>query len=307
MTETLTCKDFVSQGWSDHAEDSDGVMNRFPAGIALVSESSDLPGLAGLITHVAGEHLGRWADGLALLERLTGHAVCEEGSSQAQSIARSQAVLRFCEGDLPAFEAALSGGQPADQPEASTRARVLAVATGALAGQERLSEAVATFNEALALVKEGVSPEDPVNRALAITSNNLACELEETLDRGAEQDELLELAALSARRFWEVAGTWNNVKVAEYRLAMTYLALGRAELALEHAGKALALAEANDAGPTDRLFVHEAFARAHHAQGEGEAASAHRDKMAGYLPDADPSWGDYPKETLAKVDALLAG
>ena len=88
---------------------------------------------------------------------------------------------------------------------------------------------------------------------------------------------------------------------------MTYLALDRAEAALEHAGKALALAEANDASPTDRLFVHEALARAHHAMGERARAATHRGKMAEYLPQADPSWGNYPTETLANVDALLAG
>lgn len=303
MTGPTSCKDFVSKGWNDHAEDSAGVMARFDEGIGLVSEAGDLPGLAGLITHVAGEHLGQWAEGLELLERLAGHALCESG--QAQAIARSQAVLRFCQGDFAGYEESWRAGHSGEHPEESTRARVVAVAACALAGQSRLPEALTALKDSLALVESGIEVADPANRAIAISANNLACELEEVAERSVDQDGLLELAALSARRFWEVAGTWKNVQVAEYRLCMTFLALGRAECALAHAKKSLELCEANGAGPTDLLFAHEAFARAHHAQGDAEAAGAARDAMAQLLPDVDPSWGDYPKETLAKVEALL--
>jgi tetratricopeptide (TPR) repeat protein len=298
-----TCKDFVGRGWRDHAEDAAGVMDRFEHGITLVAEASDLPGLAGLIAHVAGEHLGRWQDGLALLDRLATHELC--GEAQTQAIARSQAVLRFCTGDLGGYESAWRAGHSGEHPERSTRARVLAVATCALAGQGRLPEALATFKDTLALIETGVEASDPVNRSIAISANNLACELEEVAERTPEQDELLELAAKTARRFWEVAGTWNNVQVAEYRLCMSYLALARPEPALEHARAALELCEANQAGPTDLLFAQEALARANHALGRGSAAAAARDAMVAHLPNADPSWGDYPKQTLAKVQALL--
>tara|TARA_R110002072_G_scaffold1072_6_gene8751 strand:+ start:3623 stop:4537 length:915 start_codon:yes stop_codon:yes gene_type:complete len=304
MSEVMTCKDFVSQGWRDHAKDAAGVMARFEEGIALVAEAGDVPGLAGLIAHVAGEHLGRWAEGLALLERLGNHEVCAE--QERQAIARSQAVLRFCKGDLGGYESAWRAGHSGEHPERSTRARVLAIAACALAGQARLPEALATFRDALALINTGVAATAPVNRAIAISANNLACELEEVAERTPDQDALLELAAKSARRFWEVAGTWNNVQVAEYRLCMSYLALARPEPALGHAQAALALCQANAAGPTDLLFAQEAIARANHALGRSEAAAAARDAMLGHLPNADPSWGDYPKETVAKIQALLA-
>jgi len=303
MSEVVTCKEFVGRGWRDHAQDAAGVLARFEEGIGLVVEAGDLPGLAGLITHVAGEHLGRWAAGLELLEQLVKLEVC--GEQERQAIARSQAVLRFCKGDLGGYESAWRAGHSGEHPEGSTRARVLAVAACALAGQARLPEALATFKDALAMIKGDAAAEDPVNRAIAISANNLACELEEVAARTPDQDALLELAANTARRFWEVAGTWNNVQVAEYRLCMSYLALGRPESALEHARAALELCEANGAGPTDLLFAQEALARANHALGRAEAASAARDAMVGHLPDADPSWGDYPKETLAKIQALL--
>ena len=40
-TETTTLKDFVNQGWNDHADDAQGVMDRFPAGVELVTEATD--------------------------------------------------------------------------------------------------------------------------------------------------------------------------------------------------------------------------------------------------------------------------
>lgn len=308
MTEAQTCKDFVGQGWRDHAQDAEGVMARFEEGIALVREGGDLPGLAGLIAHVAGEHLGRWPEGLALLERLAAHEAC--GESEAQAIARSRAVLLFCKGDLGGYESAWRAGHSGEHPERSTQARVLAVAACALAGQGRLPEALATFNDVIAMVDSTshpeVAPSDPVNRAIAISANNLACELEEKADRSPEEDALLELAAKTARRFWEVAGTWNNVQVAEYRLCMTYLALGRAEDALQHAQTALEICQANQAGPTDLLFAQEAIARANHALQRTQQATEALEAMRAHLPEADPSWGDYPKQTVAKVEALLA-
>lgn len=304
MSEPTTCKDFVSQGWRDHAEDSEGVMARFEAGLDLVAEGSDVPGLAALIAHVSGEHLGRWQAGLALLERLAGHEQC--GEVEGQAVARARAALLFCKGDLGGFESAWRAGHSGEHPERSTRARVLAVAACALAGQGRLGEALATFRDTVSMVESGVAADDPVNRALAISANNLACELEEVAERSADQDALLEMAAKTARRFWEVAGTWNNVQVAEYRLCMSYLALGKGAEALEHAQAALSICEANQAGPTDLLFAQEAIARANHALERKEAAAAALAAMQAHLPNADPSWGDYPKQTVAKVEALLA-
>lgn len=312
MSETTTTpsslQEFVNQGWSDHADDAQGVMDRLPQGAALVQDAKGLPGLAGLIVHVAGEHLGRWQDGLELLARLANLDPFDASSASGQAVLRSQAVLHYCAGDTAAFESTCAQGHPVgDLPPASTRARVLAVATGALAGNKRLPEALAAFQETLELVSYGPAKDDPVVRTLAITGNNLACELEEVPNRTPEQDELLELAAQTARTFWEQAGTWSNVQVAEYRLAMTYLALGRPDDALEHANLASALCQENDASPDDWIFVHEAVARVQHAQGDTQAASAARARAAECLESVDASLQDYARETLDKLDAALAG
>lgn len=306
--EEPSCKDFVGRGWNDHGDDAEGVMNRLPRGLELVREASDAPALAALIVHVAGEHLGYWQDGLDLLERLSALEPVETGSAEGRAIVRSQAVLHYCAGDTDSFLRALDDGHPeGGLPRASTRSRVLAIAAAALVGQSRLREAAAAFEEAVGLLAYGPGKDDPAARAVAITGNNLACELEEKSGRSAEDDALLESAALAARRFWEIAGDWTNVKIAEVRLTMTFLALARPDRALEHAKAAVALCEANAGGPADRFFPHHALALVHHAQGHLEAAAAERERVAGFLPSMGADWGDSPKEALARLDALLAG
>ena len=58
-------------------------------------------------------------------------------------------------------------------------------------------------------------------------------------------DRFAHRTALAARRYWEIAGTWTNVERAEYRLAMTHVALGEiAEVTME----------ANPESCDDRVF-----------------------------------------------------
>jgi hypothetical protein len=283
-------------------------MDRLPEGIALAGEPDHLPPLAALIVHVAGEHLGRWRDGLDLLARLADLPAFDPEEAAGKAVLRSRAILDLCAGEDAAFASDLERGHPGgDLPFESTRVRVLAVAAAALAGQGRLDEAAARFREAAELAGYGPARDDPAARALAITGNNLACELEERPGRTPAEDDLLELAAKTARRFWEIAGDWVNVKIAEYRLSMTYLALGRPADALAHAKTSLEICDANEAGPGDRFFCHEALARAHHASGDAGAAAAARDEAAVCLDGVREDMRDYARETLDRLNARLAG
>lgn len=304
-TETLS--GFVQRGWRDHAERPVEVLERLPAGLDLVRAAGDPPGLAGLIVHVAGDHLGRWEDGLALLERLRAHPVCGAEPTARAAVERGRAVLLTCAGRTAEAATAQAAGHPAGLPEASTRGRVLAGVASALLGQRRLPEAVAAFREAVALAGYGPAADDPLVRALAVTGNNLACELEETPDRTPEQDALLELAARTARAQWERCGTWTNVYLAEYRLVMTCLALGRPAAALEHAGEALRLCQANQAGAFDLLFAWEALTRARHAAGDRSGAVEAAAQARAQLGGVDQDSRAYAVETLERLDALLAG
>jgi tetratricopeptide (TPR) repeat protein len=288
----------VQQGWSDHERDSAGVLERLGSALGRIVSSAEIPPVAALLTHVAGEHLGRWDDGLALLDRIAALPVHDASNPDGQALARSRAVLLLCSDRRSrAFEII------PDSP--SARIRVLAVAGSALAGQRRTAEGIALFEEALGLAAYGPDKTDPAARALAVTGNNLAAGLEERPGRTKDEDRLLELASKTARRYWEVAGSWVEVERAEYRLAMTYVALGRGDEALEHAQLALRGCEENDADASELFFAREALLKAHHVRGDHEKARAERAHMTTLRPKLDPSLESLAEETLEKVDRLI--
>jgi len=304
----MTLDEFVSSGWRDHATDAEGVMERFGEGQALVTEASQLPAFATLVTHVAGEHLGRWNDGIALLEQLTRTKFFDASTAEGKAVLRSLAVLHRCAGNQAdeerCFVASKSGGAV---PEASDRIRLLAVAASALLGQKRLPEAARDFDAAVALASYGPDAKDPAARSLAVTGNNLACELENRPTLSRDDAALMLRAARAGRQFWEIAGTWKEVERAEYRLAMSHIKAGRIDDALVHAARCLALIEEHGSDPGEAFFAHEAFARGYVAGEQIAKAREARAIMAGLLPKiADESFRTYCAGELAKLDDALA-
>jgi tetratricopeptide (TPR) repeat protein len=304
----MSLMEFVQKGWADHAEDEEGVFARLPEGLGLVTEAAHIPPLAALTVHVGGEHLGRWDDALGLLDRMGDNELLEAGSAEDKALRRSMAILHLGAGRQEAFEECLAqGATGGDVPAASDRIRVLAVASSALAAQKRTDEAIARFEEALSLAEYGPVKGDPAAQALAITGNNLACELEEVGERSDAETRLMKTAAETGRRFWEIAGTWTNVERAEYRLAMTHLAAGDAAQALIHAGLCLAVCEENAADAGERFFAHEALAKAQHASGDADAATASRSSAATCLDEIeDEGFRGYCAGELSKLDAVLS-
>ena len=305
----MTLDEFLSQGWMDHATDAEGVMARLDQGLALMTDARHLPGLAALITHVAGEHLGRWDDGIALLESMAHSAVFDPSTAEGKAVRRSQAILHHCAGNHEAeercFAASKTGGATS---EASDQIRLLAVAASALLGQKRLPEASRDFEKAVALASYGPDAKDPAARALAVTGNNLACELENRTTLSREEEDLMLRAARAGRQFWEIAGTWKEVERAEYRLAMSHVKAGRVDAALAHARRCLAIVEENGSEPGEAFFAHEAIARAHLAADDIGSARAERARMAEVLPRVDgESFRAFCTGELAKLDDALAG
>jgi hypothetical protein len=303
----MTLDEFVSQGWMDHATDAEGVMARLDQGVALMTDARHLPGLAALITHVAGEHLGRWDDGIALLESMAQSAVFDPSTPEGKAVRRSQAILHRCAGNHAAeersFAASKTGGATS---EASDRIRLLAVSASALLGQKRLSEASGDFEAAVALASYGPDAKDPAARALAVTGNNLACELENRPTLSPEEQDLMLRAARAGRQFWEIAGTWKEVERAEYRLALSHIKAGRTQEALRHARRCLAVVQENGSEPGEVFFAHEAIARAHLASKDIGAAREERARMAEVLPRVeDESFRAYCTGELAKLDASM--
>jgi hypothetical protein len=307
--EVMTLDEFVSQGWMDHATDAEGVMARLNQGVGMLTEARQLPALAGLITHVAGEHLGRWGDGITLLEALTATPAFDSSTPEGKAVIRSQAILHRCDGNRAeeerCFAASKTGGAT---PEASDRIRVLSVAASAMLGQKRLVEAARDFDAAVALASYGPGSNDPAARSLAVTGNNLAIEFENRPTLSREEIDLMLRAARAGREFWAIAGSWKEVERAEYRLAMSHIKAGNAETALVHARRCLAVVEENGTDPGEAFFAQEAVARAQLAAEQLGAARDARAAMAELLPKVtDESFRKYCAGELAKLDEALAG
>lgn len=283
---------FLDAAWADHAEDAAGVAARLAAeGPGLVSAQAQIAPLANLVHHVYGEHLGRWADGRALLQRLGALPAASAGEAERAALARFQASLALCEGGADE-RAAMT---PAD------RIRVSALAAANLAERDT-ARASALFGEALAEAdRAGLDSADPAHRALAVSANNLACTLEEKSGRTAAERDLMIAAATAGRRFWALAGTWLETERAEYRLAMTWLQAGDPTRARQHALACLAIVQAQPAPALEHFFAWEARALAERAAGDTEAhAQALAQARAAFaeLDAGDRGW------CQASLDAL---
>jgi len=294
----MSVSEWVQKGWREHAEQTEAVFERLHEGVALVDGADDAGKVAGLIVHVAGEHLGRWDAGLALLDRILER-------QEAGSVWRSKAILHHCAGRIDERDAASARGR-SEFSESSDQIRILALSASALIGQGGVDAAGEALSTALDLAGYGPDSEDPAARALAVAGNGIAATLEEREGRSAAEDDLLRTAAHAARRFWEIAGTWVNVERAEYRLAKTYVALGDGVRASAHAYACLAICADHDADAIELFFGREALAHALHVYGDPERAEEARDDAAASLQAIEGGMRDWCAGELAKLDATLA-
>ena len=295
--------DFLKTAWQRHADHPQDVYDGLTDGISTVKEPGQAGKMAALVVHVAGEHMGRWSDGQGLLSHMLTSDVDDPAGNK--SIYRCKAILFHCSDEHEKRDEALIQGA-SDNPEGSDKVRILSTAASALLGQDRIEDAMSAFNEALANADYSPSAEDPASRALAIAGNNMAAALEERPNLEGPARELLKTAAHTARKFWEVAGNWLNVERAEYRLAMTHLALTDAALAREHAQNCLDICTENSADALEHFFAHEALAKAYHTGGNTNSAKVSRDFAAEQVPLAPENLRSWLAGELTKLDAHLA-
>lgn len=275
---------FLEQAWAEHAGDAAGVAARLAAdGPRIVGTEAQIAALANLVHHVYGEHLGRWADGRALLQRLGALPACSAGETVRAALARFQASLSLCEGS--------ADERPA--MTASDRIRVTALAAANLVERDT-ARAGALFAAALSAAEgSGLDAADPVYRALAVTANNLACTLEEKAGRTPAERELMIAAATTARRCWALAGTWLETERAEYRLAMSWLQAGDAARARQHAVQCMDIVQAQGGPALERFFASEALALSARAEGDTDghaAALAQAREAFAALDEGDRGW-----------------
>jgi len=267
MNAPLDFDSLIARGWDEHAAQPAAVAARLAdEAPALVDDESRLIALARLAHHVHGEHLAQWAQGVAFQQRLAMLPAHRADGESGAALRRHIAALNLAGGlDETGDAAALTQ---------SDRVRVGAMAAASLVMHDT-PRSMALFTQAMADFDSAALPDtDPAVRALAVTGNNLAAELEERPQRSADESALMLLAAQAGRRFWGLTGGWLETERAEYRLSNSWRVHGDAAMARHHAAACLAIVAAHGNAPLELFFGHEALALAEAASGDADAARA---------------------------------
>lgn len=313
---------FIDTCWDDHATDAAGVADRLHLALPLVADEGGATRLAMLVHHVCGEHLARWAQGLALLEQID--ALPIEGDEGRRAVQRCRASLALC---------AVCGGYGDTRAalDASDACRVTAMAACSLAPHDA-ARASRLLEEAVAAAAV-LADSDPGVRAVAVFGNNTAGTLQELLQAAAAAADapapptptpsappsavtadahraLMLRAAEIARSHWARAGTWREVERAEYRLALCALAAGDAPRALEHARSCEQIVREHGSEPLEVFFAAEAVVLAARALGETELVApslASAEAAFAALAPEDQGWCLPTLEKLRAAGALPGG
>jgi hypothetical protein len=98
-------------------------------------------------------------------------------------------------------------------------------------------------------------------RQVAVDLFNHVWTLLERSDRTPLEDDAMLHAAHASRHHWGRVGTPENWARGEWQVSRVYAVLGRAEPALHHALRCLALCQEHGIGDWDLAFAYEALAR----------------------------------------------
>ncbi len=275
-------EEFIRTAWAEHADQPDDVAERLALSLDRVELPAHVAPFAGIVTHVFGEHLARFDDGVELLESMRRLPACHGQPEAVGVLSRGVAALRYASGE----ERALDVLAPQD------RISVLANASGAILGQFEFGRAIAAYDEALRLA-EKFGPNPRAQRSLAVAGNNLAAGLEEKVDRSPSETEGMLRAAKAALKYWALAGSWLEVERAEYRLTRSLLRAGQPDGAIEHARQCIAICAANNASAFERFFGEAVLGIAHRSAGDRAGFETSRERalaLFAQVPDDEQQW-----------------
>lgn len=265
----------VSQGWADHATQTEAVATRLAEGVDLVRDGEGAARFMHLVNHAVGDHLGRRDEAAALCEQAMRRAGDDPGPAPHVHLA----VARTLVGDDAGAEAAIE----ALGSDSAQRVRVALLVAQCHAYAGDWADAARIYKEQLA-VAAGLEEGHDAERSFAIVSNNIASEVLAEAPRGDSTDALMLRAAHAARTYWLRVGTWVNDERADYLLALVHNKLGRHAEAREFADRGLAtIAEADGEEKVDEAFLHLARATACRELGQRDdqaASIAHAEALA---------------------------
>jgi len=276
--------ELIQNGWARHESDAEGLADDLEAACGQVTDPDKAAQFLNLANHTLGAHLKDWGRARALAERVVEQLGAEPKLATPLS---DLAVARFMSGDTAGALGAESRAAGCSSTPLAVMIRTRVTLASMLVEAERVPEGASVFEGTLVLAR-AQGDKLPSDRAVAITSNNLASALLERESRSEAETDLMLSAAQAALEFWKLAGTWENEERAEYLLALVHNAIGYAEKALDHATRGLALIADNGEEVVDEAFLNLALAHACKLMGNDagySAALARADELAGEWSD----------------------
>lgn len=226
----MTFQDYITESWKIHGKETETVYNSLSTASEKMTTNEDIVPLARLITHICGDHfLHLWQNGVELLMQLKSHPFYKPGTDSEAAINRSIAILK------------LSAGQNTDTASfsVSDQTRIYAQAAGILIEHKNFELGQMYFQKSVQLATglDQSNKSEPAFRAIGITTNNVTCILEEKLDRTESEKNFMIQTSLANLKYWTLSGGNDDINMAEYRLANTFIQAGQIETALEYAKK----------------------------------------------------------------------
>ena len=241
----MNFKEYISEAWSSHRTNPKKVADEFKQNFNLMETEEDVMSMTRLIVHVCGDHLGDWLRGIELLRKIKNNATISDSSEMN----RYMAILNL--GNNP--NTAIENFSPSDQARIYASTASALVTLGGLKNAEK-------FLKLAEEISSHLLKDDPANQAVAIAANNIACALYDKTECSSSEIELMIFASTTARKYWEIAGTWKEIERAEYRLANTYLKAESFDKALIHARACLDIVSENKSEPIELFFAYEVLA-----------------------------------------------
>lgn len=271
----------ISAAWADHGNHPDAVLERLPALASAVRAPADVAALTRFLRHFLGEERSDWSGCLALCTTALQDA---EPGPQLALAEGDRAVAAFLAGRSVVALAAQSRAAQHDPAQALAHlGRMQFHVATALIQSSHPDSSVDLALAALDLI-DSLSEPTPVDRDLAIATNNFASWLIDH-KRQPGDDKLMVETAVASHRLWLRAGTWVNHERAAYLLALVHNRLGHAHEARACAERGLAIIAEHGHEEVDEAFLRLALSQALRHLGNSAAADAE----------------------LAQADALAAG
>ncbi len=286
----------IQSGWQRHEKETEAVAEEVTALVDKIEDTNQLVAFCALASHVIGQHLKDWSRAAGLLQQAIDSRPSEE-STNARSF---HAVCLAMSGDATGFLAADTAAMSVSDNPLAMGVRTRIMIAGELAEAKQYGDAHELYAATLVMA-DTLAEGHLAERAIAVTSNNLASALLEIDDRTDTQVALMRACADNARKYWLRVGDWTNDERADYLLALVHNSLGEHDVAKEFIARALKTIKDNGKEEVDEAFLHLALAKAEKAQGNQEAfdaAIAHADELMTGLP---PGLQEWYQEDRAKV------